>query len=126
MNDSVLRLPIATRVFTVQAQPPPKWDAPKPLVLPRTIGQRLMIHDHETRDEPGQRLLFGSFQIRDFGELVEGGIGLIVGDACPAKGRRILEAFAEQHGIQLLTRDEFALLFLAEVWEIGTTSVVSR
>ena len=53
MNDSVLRLPIATRVFTVQAQPPPKWDAPKPLVLPRTIGQRLMIHDHETRDEPG-------------------------------------------------------------------------
>jgi hypothetical protein len=123
VNAPVLRLPIATRVFTAQAKTPPKWDAPKPLVLPRAIGQRLIIHDHETRDEPAQRLLFGSFQIRDFGELVEGGTGLIVGDACPAKGRRILEAFATEHQLQLLTRDEFALLFLAEAWEIGTTSV---
>jgi hypothetical protein len=123
VNSPVLRLPIATRVFTLQAQTPPKWDAPKPPVLPRAIGQRLIIHDHETRDEPAQRLLFGSFQIRDFGELVEGGMGLVVGDACPANGRRILEAFAIEHGMQLLTRDEFGRLFLAEVWEIGTTSV---
>lgn len=123
MSAPVIRLPIATRVFTTQAHPPSTWDRPKALVLPRTIGQRLIIHDYETRDEPAQRLLFGSFQIRDFGDLVEGGTGLVVGDACPARGRRILEAFATERGMQLLTRDEFALLFLAELWEIGTTSV---
>jgi hypothetical protein len=123
MTNHILRLPIAARVFTRQVNPPQPRPKRKGIPLPRACGDRLLIWDAETRDEPAQRLLFGSFQIREFGQLVEGGIGLFVGDACPRWQARILTAFAQEHRVPLLTRDEFGALFLAEVWEIGTTSV---
>ena len=107
----------------MQAKPPPKWDAPKPLALPRIIGQRLLIHDHQRATNQLNVCSSGRFRFATAASFVEGGIGLVVGDACPANGRRILEAFAAEQGMQLLTRDQFALLFLAEMWEIGTTSV---
>jgi hypothetical protein len=102
-------------------KPSPTWKAHKLVVLPRKIGERLLILDIETRDETAQRMLFGSFQVRDFGDLVHR--GLIVGDTCPTKGRRVLERFGAENDMPILTRDDFGALFLAEVWEIGTTSI---
>jgi hypothetical protein len=64
-----------------------------------------------------------SYQLREFGELVPGGSGLVAGDDCPPRQRAILERYAREHGFDFRTRDEFAEFFLYEIWEIGTTSI---
>ncbi len=123
MSMEPLRLSIATRVYTELCAPPPAWPPPPPLCLPRAFGQRCLIFDTETRDEPAQRLLFGSYQLRDEGEIVPNGIGLIIGGSCTKRQRHTLSSFANDYGLELMTRDAFAALYLAEVWEIGTTDI---
>lgn len=118
MNRPPICSPIATRVFT-RLQPKDSSRVPKPPALyAKPFGERLLIFDMETRDEPAQRPLFGSFQIRDQGELVKR--ALIFGDSCTAAEIALLQAFAQIHKMEVLSRDQFGDLFLAEVFEIGT------
>ena len=84
-------------------------------------GQRDLIFDHETRDEQGQRLLFGSYQIRDHGEPVE--IALIEGESLTRDERRKLRRAARKFGLRILTRDRFAKIMRAEIQQIGTICV---
>jgi hypothetical protein len=123
MTAPILRLPVATRVFPRLVEPKPTREGPKSLQLPREIGERRLFFDMETKDEPAMRPLFGSYQLWDYDDLVPGGLGLIVCDACSSSEHQLLKEYAAKHSLECKSRDEFAEMFLAEVWEIGTTSV---
>lgn len=121
MNTPQIRLTVITRVYPHRCSRPRKAYENRTSPLLYGFGERVLVFDTETRDEPGQRLLFGSFQIREADRLVHR--GLIMGDECDAKEKRILRAFAAEHQIQLYSREDFVTLLMAEVAELGTTCI---
>ncbi len=84
-------------------------------------GGRTLLFDFESRDESGQRMTFGSFQLRNGATIDE--IGLIVGDHLTKRERRCIAKFAARRGYRVYSRDEFGELLRIEVQQIGSICV---
>ncbi|MBX3564326.1 MAG: hypothetical protein KF730_07090 [Sphingomonas sp.] len=74
----------------------------------RAASPWVVIFDTETTSDAAQSLRFGTFQIRHNGERYREGI-FYAPDGVNAAELRTLADYADQHGLELLTRDEFAV-----------------
>lgn len=106
------RLPIALRAFAA-----PRWrllpddDASKKgdadgkdrLIL--AASPWTLVFDTETTTHPGQALRFGTFQLRNAGELVE--TGIFYDPDIAADEIKTLRQYAERERLPLRTRDQF-------------------
>src|SRR5260221_9520751 len=66
-----------------------------------------VLFDTETTTDAGQALRFGTYQVRKSGELHEAGI-LYDPDGVTADELSAVRSYASEHGLELLTRDQFA------------------
>lgn len=66
-----------------------------------------VLFDTETTTDAGQALRFGTYQVRKAGELHEAGI-FFDPEGVTAQELAMLRAYASEHGLELLSRDQFA------------------
>lgn len=103
-------LPIALRAYAAPQfseiiatpKPKPKRKASKVPPSPWAV-----IFDTETTSDAGQALRFGTYQVRKAGELHEEGIFFDPEGVTPDE-LAMLRTYAREHGLELLTRDQFA------------------
>lgn len=102
-------LPVAIRAYATPTirmiDPPPTKPKRKPSRKPASPW--VVIFDTETTSDAAQSLRFGTFQVRHKGEKHRAGI-FYAPDGVDADELRILADYATTHGLDLLTRDEFA------------------
>ena len=120
-------LPIAIRAYVTPTWTAlPDTDAPprKPRKgTPLGASGWTLIFDTETTSDAGQSLRFGTYQLRQSGELFEAGIfydpdGLEPGEV------GVLRRHADAYGQKLRTRDEFAdEVFFARAYQLRATIV---
>ena len=102
LDDRIDHLPIAVRAYVPLASSEPARPH-KPSPVPSDWA---LIFDTETTTDPSQRLRFGSFQWRRSGELVRGGL-FYDPAALSEPEQRMLVSFIRQHGLELMTVEEF-------------------
>ncbi len=90
------------------------------------LGNRVLVVDTETTTDRYQNLFVGYYEIHqhaaDNYKRVES--GLIVGDVLRREQTKIIEAYADRHGLQVSSRAAFVRgVFLPEVHRLGTLCV---
>jgi len=105
----------------------PARGAPRPGWRPQRFGERVLVFDIETTLDPAQRLLVGAYQLHEWSDteaayrLVE--TGLIRGDGLPLAGTALLKRYAQEHDLPILSREQFAALFVVEGYTLGALIV---
>lgn len=119
-------LPVALRAYAVPsgvaaidpAKARPKRRPSKVAASPWTI-----VFDTETTTDAGQSLRFGSYQVRNAGELQDAGLFYAPDGVMPGE-LETLRRHADANGLRLLTRDEFAdQVFFAIGWQLRATII---
>jgi hypothetical protein len=97
---------------------------PKPRWTPQRFGERVLVFDTETTEDPAQRLLVGAYQLHEWSDteaayrLVEA--GLVRGDGLPPVEAALLRRYAASHDLPLLSREEFCVLLTVEGHDLST------
>jgi hypothetical protein len=100
---------------------------PKPRWTPQRFGERVLIVDTETTEDPAQRLLVGAYRLYEWSDhagayrLLEE--GLMRGDGLARAQTALLRRYAQEHDLPLLSREEFAVLLITEGHDLGTLIV---
>jgi len=97
-------LPISLRAFACPVTGPSKRYVDSAPRLGASCWT--LIFDCETTSDDAQRLRFGTYQVRESGDLIEEGIFFDPASVSPSE-RRTLRRYAKSKGLQLLTSDEF-------------------
>jgi hypothetical protein len=82
-----------------------------------------VLFDTETTTDAGQALRFGTYQVRKSGELHEAGL-FYDPDGVTAHGLARLRSYASEHGLELLTRDQFADQIFYRIGYLFRASIV--
>ena len=102
-------LPVAIRAYAAPTfrtiEPPSLKPKRKPSKKPASPW--VIVFDTETTSDAAQSLRFGTFQVRHKGVKEREGIFYAL-DGVDVDELRTLTAYAAEHGLELLTRDEFA------------------
>lgn len=118
-------LPIALRAFAgpqfVELRDAPPKAQRKRATL--SASPWAVIFDTETTTDAGQSLRFGTYQVRQAGELRDAGIFYDL-DGVDPNELATLRAHADGSGLRLLTRDEFAdEIFFRIGWQLRATII---
>ena len=84
---------------------------------------RVLVFDCETTTHPGQALRFGAYQLRNAGELVEGGV-FYDPEGVDSGGLDLLTRYAAENRLVLWTRQSFVDdVFFGLAWQLRATIV---